>query len=362
MKFYFLCRRLSSSTVLLGLGFFIASVAIAASSSIIRSDGHSVTVDPAIASYNPRPPLSGDLHLVGGGGIGTDVEGLMAAWADIFQRAHPLVRIHLAIYTSGCAPSALVEERAEVGIMTRDVWPFEFTLYRNKKYKLLEIVTAGAVYDAFGFAKRQCIYVHKDNPLAKLSLAQVDAIFSKTRKRGYPADITRWGQLGLTGEWADKPINLYGNIAQPDGNPYYFQLRVLEGGDWKDGLRNLREPTAIVGDRYAVGFGPANHAGGRGPDGLWQPGELVDAKTVALGETDAGPYYDDSFENVLQRTYPLSRYISLFVNQYPDKPLNPLAAEFVRVALSQEGQQAVARTIFLPLPANVVSESLAKLR
>ena len=86
MKFYFLCRRLSSSTVLLGLGFFIASVAIAASSSIIRSDGHSVTVDPAIASYNPRPPLSGDLHLVGGGGIGTDVEGLMAGSLIIWMR------------------------------------------------------------------------------------------------------------------------------------------------------------------------------------------------------------------------------------------------------------------------------------
>ena len=322
-----------------------------------RADGHSITVDPDIPAYVPGPPLSGDLHLVGGGGIGIEVETLMAAWGAIFQKAHPLVRIHLAIYTSGCAPSALAEERAEVGIMTRDVWPFEYTLFRNKKYKLLEIVTAGAAYDAFGFSKRQCIYVHKDNPIGKLTLPEVDAIFSKTRKRGYKA-VATWGDLGLTGEWADKPIHLYGNIAQPDGNPYYFQLRVLQGGDWKDGLAPLREPTAMAADKYAIGFGPANHAGGRSAAGMWQPGELVDAKAVALSESEAEPAYDDSFENVLHRTYPLSRYTSLFVNQYPDKPLDPLAAEFVRVALSQEGQQAVARTIFLPLPANVVRDSL----
>ena len=362
MKIFHLRSRAVRTSALLCCGFAAASVAWSESAPILRSDGHSVTVDPAIAPYNPHPPLSGDLHLVGGGGIGTDVEGVMAAWAEIFHRAHPLVNIHLAIYTSGCAPSALVEERAEVGIMTRDVWPFEFTLYRNKKYKLLEVVAAGAVYDQFGYAKRQCIYVHKDNPISKLTLAQVDAIFSKTRKRGYPEDITRWGQLGLTGEWADKPIHLYGNTAQPDGNPYYFQLRVLQGGDWKDGLQTLREPNAIVNDRYAIGFAPANHAGGRGPDGLWRAGELEGAKTVALAETEAGPYYDDSFENVLNRTYPLSRYVSLFLNQYPDKPFNPLAAEFVRVALSKEGQEAVARTIFLPLPANVVADSLAKIK
>jgi phosphate transport system substrate-binding protein len=326
----------------------------------IRADGHTVAVDPAIANYVPGPPLSGDLHLVGGGGVGIEVENLMAAWAAIFQQAHPLVRIHLAIYTSGCAPSALAEERAEVGVMTRDVWPFEYTLFRNKKYRLQEIVAAGAAYDAFGFSKRQCIFVRKENPIRRLTLAQLDAIFSTTRKRGYKP-VSTWGDLGLTGEWADKPIHLYGNIAQPDGNPYYFQLRVMQGGEWKSGVSPLREPTAMAGDKYAIGFGPANHAGGRSATGDWQPGELVDARTVDLSETETGPAYSDSFKNVLDRTYPLSRSTSLFVNRYPNKPIDPLAAEFVRVALSQEGQQAVARTIFLPLPAKAASASLRQI-
>jgi len=328
----------------------------------LRADGHRVSVDPDIPRYIPGPLLAGDLHLVGGGGIGSDVEELMAGWAAILKQAHPLVRIHLAIYTSGCAPSALVEERAEVGIMTRDLWPFEWTLYRNKPYKPLEVVSAGAAYNTFGFSKHQCVYVHADNPIRKLALDQVDAIFSTTRKRGYKEDIRTWGQLGLQGEWADKPIHLYGNIAQPDGNPYYFQLRVLLGGDWKDGFQPLRDPNAMAVDRYAIGFGPANHAGGRSAAGLWQAGELRNARALALGETQSGPFYIDTYENVLARTYPLSRYSSLFVNRYPDNSINPLAREFVRVALSREGQEIVARSIFLPLPASTVRESLARLQ
>lgn len=328
----------------------------------LRADGHSIAVDPDIPHYVPGAILAGDLHLVGGGGIGPDVEELMAGWAAIFQKAHPMVTIHRAIYTSGCAPSTLVEERAQVGIMTRDMWPFEFTLYTNKVYKPLEFVSAGAAYNTPGFSKHQCVYVHVENPLARLSLDQVDAIYSKTRKRGYREDITTWGQLGLTGDWADKPIHLFGNIKQPDGNPYYFQLKVLLGGDWKDGLRPLKDPNSMAEDRYAIGFGPANHAGGRDKLGLYQPGEFRNVRSVDLGETQSGPFYDDSYENVLKRTYPLSRYTSLLVNQYPDKSINPLAREFLRVALSYEGQQVVARSIFLPLPASTVRDSLAKLQ
>ena len=327
-----------------------------------RADGHEVRLDPDIPHYVPGPALSGDLHLVGGGGIGDDIEGLMAGWAAILQRAHPMVRIHRAIYTSGCAPSALCEERAQVGIMTRDMWPFERTLYRNKPFKPVDFTCAGSVYDTPGFSKHQCVYVHSENPLKQLSLAQVDAIFSKDRKRGGKEAITRWGQLGLTGEWADKPIHLYGNIAQPDGNPYYFQLRVLLGGEWKDGLLPLKRPDAMAGDRYAIGFGPANHAGGRDAAGLWRSGEFVNARAVALSEGDGQPAYEDSFENVLRRTYPLSRTTTLWLNRYPDKPFDALGKEFVRVALSWEGQEVVARSIFLPLPAVTVRESLAKLQ
>ena len=276
-----------------GSGFLPASARAESSVGfgVQRADRRQVTVDPDIPAYAPAPPLTGDLHLVGGGGTGNEVEELMAAWAAIFHQAHPLVRVHLAIYTSGCTPSTLVEERAQVGVMTRDVWPFEYSLYRNRRFQLLEIVAAGAAFDTHGFSRRQCIYVHKDNPLSKLSLDQLDAVFSTSRKRGFKEDITRWGQLGLTGEWADKPIHLYGNISQPDGNPYYFQLRVLLGGDWKEGFKPLRERDDIARDRYAIGFGPANHAGGRSAEGQWLAGELNDAKTVALGETAAGPFY-----------------------------------------------------------------------
>jgi phosphate transport system substrate-binding protein len=123
----------------------------------------------------------------------------------------------------------------------------------------------------------------------------------------------------------------------------------------------------MAADACAIGFGPANHAGGRDRAGLWLPGEFVNGefvnvRPVSLAETDAGPYYDDSFENVLSRAYPLSRSMSLFLNKYPDKPFDRLGREFVRVALSREGQEVVARSIFLPLPASTVRESLARLQ
>ena len=274
----------------------------------------------------------------------------MAAWAAILQRSHPLVKIHLAIYTSGCAPSALAEERAEVGIMTRDILPFENLLFRNKRYQLQEIMAAGSSYQTMGFSKHQSVYLHRDNPLGKLSLDQLDAIFSTTRKRGYKEDVTRWGQLGLGGSGPTNPSIFMAILSSLTATP-----TISSAGTFGRGMER-RDSSAA--DAECDGNRPLCsriRSGGHGRGSVG--GRAVDAGPVPqyqkrpLRGDHGGPVLRWQLRNVLRRTYPLSRYTSLVLNRYPDRPVNPLAKEFVRVALSREGQEIVARSVFLPLPA-----------
>lgn len=317
-----------------------------------RPDGMEVTVDSSLPAYHPGPPLTGDLHIVGF----HEME-MIHLWVETFRKAHPAVRVHTALYASGIAPAALVEETSQVAPMGREFLPEEMALYRNMSFKPLAIPVAGGSYGTRGHTYGLVVFVHRDNPLTKLTLAQLDAIFSKDRRRGYKEQGTRWGQLGLTGEWADQPISAYG-IERPNGIAQYFAFRALDGGPFKETYREqvttdrLNALDAVVQrvaqDRFGIGY--ASHLNA-------QPG----IKTVALAETATGPYQEPTFANMLNRTYPLTRFVYLYVNRYPTRPMNPLAKEFVRVALSREGQDAVARTVYMPLSAVVVRESLSKI-
>lgn len=329
-----------------------------ANSVTLRADGRRVTVDSRIPSYLPAPPLTGDLHIVGGlsrppgsataaGPATTDT--LVELWIEIFKRAHPSVRVHTALYASGIAAGALAEQSAQLGVAARELMPEETFAFRNKPFKVLGIPVAGGTYDTQGVTPSQVIIVNKDNPLQKLTLAQLDAVFSKSRKRGYKEDIARWGQLGLSGEWADKPIQLY-SLFQPNGIPYFFLLRVLKGGEFKDSLREQPTQDAVAQrvdeDRYAIALLNRNYV-------------RPTSKIVALGETESGPFSAGSFEEVLSGSYPLSRVIYMFTNKHPGRPLDPLAREFLRAVLSREGQEAAARSVYLPLPFALLRESLA---
>jgi phosphate transport system substrate-binding protein len=343
-----------------------------ASPSPPRPDGRQITVDPNIPAYAPVPPLSGDLHIVGGlsrlpgsppqfwppGAVRpplplgpSSTDALVYLWVEIFKTAHPSVRVYTALYASAQVAGVLNEQSAQLGVASRELMPQETYAFRDKAFKPLGIPVGGGSYDTWALLPSQAVIVSKDNPLQRLTLAQLDAIFSKTRKRGYKEDITRWGQLGLTGEWADKPIHLY-TRSQPDGVVYFFALRALAGGEFKDTFRWQESQVEVMKrideDRYGIAFVNRNYV-------------RPDTRVVALAETEAGPFSVGSFEEVLNQTYPLSRVIYLYVNSYPDKPIDPLAKEFIRVALSQEGQRAVARSVYLPLPLAKVRESLRML-
>jgi len=206
-------------------------------------------------------------------------------------------------------------------------------------YKPTQIRTS---YDALA------VYVNKDNPLEKLTLAQVDALFSKTRRRGGKGAAT-WGTLGLTGDWASRPISLYGRNSA-SGTYGFFKEHVLQNGDFKDEVKEQPGSASVVQgvteDRFGVGYSGIGY-------------KTSGVKALQLAEKDQ--FFDGAYANVTSGKYPLSRFLYLYVNKAPGKPLDPLVKEYLKLILSKEGQEVVVKDGYLPLPVNLVKEELAKL-
>lgn len=324
-----------------------------------RPDGQRTPVDPGIAGYDPVPPLTGDLYI--GGGF---AQTLLEQWAAIFERAHPNVRVHVAGWGSTSAFGELIEGVAKVTLLTREFMPFERDFLRE--HMGIDQIGIPVATGGYSSVLPECIpseviLVNKDNPVKGITVPQLDAIFSKTRNAGYKEDITRWGQLGVTGEWADKPIHVY-LPKMPDGVPNFLQINIMKDGEFKDTNMSLYDhPGATAVDRYALVLG--NRGPGSSPDrGHGPENRDPNARIVPLAYTDAGPFTAGSFDDVRTRAYPLSRFIYLYLRVTPKSPPDPLAKEFVRVALSQEGQREVARTCMMPLPEKYVQSSLEKVR
>jgi phosphate transport system substrate-binding protein len=206
-------------------------------------------------------------------------------------------------------------------------------------YKPTQIRTS---YDALA------IYVNKDNPLEKITLAQADAIFSKTRRRG-GKDAKTWGDLGLTGDWAGRPISLYGRNSA-SGTYGFFKEHVLKTGDYKDSVKEQPGSASVVQgvteDRFGVGYSGIGY-------------KTSGVKALQLAEKDQ--FFDGAYENVTSGKYPLSRFLFIYINKAPGKPLDPLVKEYMKLILSKEGQEVVVKDGYDPLPASIVAEELKKL-
>jgi len=307
------------------------------------------TLDPKLPAYKPRGQLSGSLS-----GVQSDTTpGLVTLWIEGFRKYYPNVEIKASIEGSGAAGPVLTEQTAEFGLIAREMMEKEETPFEQKfGYKPLEVAIAGGSYRTVAFTDALTFFVNKQNPLEKLSLNQIDAIYSKTRNRGGKEDITKWGQLGLKRDWADKPIHLIG-VKEPNGFEHFLRLRILGDGQWKDGItvQDTVFPLAsmVASDPYAIGYAGFGYLS----DGV---------KPLALAKTNSGPYYKGTFKEVAAQKYPLSRVIYIYANRTPGKPLNPVLKEFVRYILSREGQQAVVQDgIFLPLPEAYAQQELKKL-
>jgi len=266
----------------------------------------------------------------------------MTLWAEAFIKMYPNVKVQVEGKGSSTAPPALIAGTSQFGPMSRAMRATEIDQFESKYgYKPTQIRTS---YDALA------IYVNKDNPLEKLTLAQADAIFSKTRKRG-GKDVKTWGDLGLSGDWASRPISLYGRNSA-SGTYGFFKEHVLQNGDYRDQVKEQPGSASVVQgvteDRFGIGYSGIGY-------------RTSGVKTLALAEKDGGYYSSGSYEDVKTDKYPLHRFLYLYINKAPGKPLDPLVKEFVKLLLSREGQDVVVKDGYLPLPAEIVKQELAKL-
>ena len=316
----------------------IAAIAIATTIGIASAQD-AMKVPEGIPAYAPTSGISGSL-----GSIGSDtMNNLMTFWQEGFRRHYPNVTIQVEGKGSSTAPPALIEGTAQLGPMSRAMKQTEIDAFEKKfGYKPTQVRTS---LDALA------VYVQKDNPIIGLSLPQVDAVFSSTRKGGLTDDITTWGQIGLAGEWA-RPISLYGRNSA-SGTYGFFKEHALYKGDFKSTVKEQPGSASVVqsveNDRYAIGYSGIGY-------------KTAGVRAVPLAAKEGGPYVSADLPHVLDSTYPLGRFLYIYVNKAPNKPLDPIIAEFLKFVLSSEGQEAVIKDGYIPLPAAVLQEELVKLR
>lgn len=298
-----------------------------------------VTVDPALPAYAKVSGVSGNLN-----SIGSDtLNNLMTLWAEGFRAIYPNVNIQIEGKGSSTAPPALIEGTAQLGPMSREMKATELDAFEKKYgYKPTEIKVA---IDALG------VFVHKDNPIKGLTLQQVDSIFSSTNKRG-GKPINTWGELGLTGAWANRAISLYGRNSA-SGTYGFFKEHTLKNGDYRATVKEQPGSSSVV-------QGVANDLGGIGYSGIGYKTSGV--KAVALAEATGGTAQEPSLEHALSGAYPLARFLYIYVNKRPAEPMDKLVQEFLKFVNSKQGQEIVVKDGYYPMPAALATETLAVLK
>jgi phosphate transport system substrate-binding protein len=294
-------------------------------------------VDAALPDYQKQSGISGNLSSVGS----DTLANLMTLWAEEFKREYPNVNIQIQAAGSSTAPPALTEGTSNFGPMSRKMKDKENAAFEAKYgYKATPIRVA---IDALA------VYVHKDNPIEGLSIPQVDAIFSATRKCGYAEDVTNWDQVGVKGLGN---IQIYGRNSV-SGTYGYFKKKALCKGDYKNSVNEQPGSASVV-------QGVTKSLNGIGYSGIGYKTSGV--KAVALTKKPGQPFIAASKENAANGTYPLSRYLYVYINKAPNKPLAPIDREFIKMILAKVGQRVVVKDGYIPLPMSVVEKELAKLK
>lgn len=324
-------NRFTLKALVAGLG--LASVSLFSMSATAAQQ----SVDAGLPAYTKTSGVSGNLSSVGS----DTLANVMTLWAEEFKRIYPNVNIQIQAAGSSTAPPALTEGTSNLGPMSRLMKDNEIGAF-EKKYGYKPTAVPVAI-DALA------VFVHKDNPIKGLTIPQVDAIMSSTRKCGFATDITTWGQAGLDAAWKDKPIQLYGRNSV-SGTYGYFKDDALCKGDFKSNVNEQPGSASVV---QSVTSSP----NGIGYSGIGYKTSGV--KAVALAEKEGKPFIEASNENALSGKYPLTRYLYVYVNKKPNTPLAPLELEFVKMMLSQTGQKDVVKDGYIPLPAAVAKKALA---
>jgi phosphate transport system substrate-binding protein len=316
----------------------LIAAALVTTSAALAS-AQTVKVDPALPAYAKVSGVSGNLSSVGS----DTMNNMLTLWAEAFRQYYPSVKIQVEGKGSSTAPPSLIAGTSQVGPMSREMRAVEIDQFEAKYgYKPTQLKTS---YDALA------VYVNKDNPLTQLTLAQIEAAFGKTRKRGFKENVATWGQLGLTGDWANRPISLYGRNSA-SGTYGFFKEHTLKNGDYKDTVKEQPGSASVVQgvteDRFGMGYSGIGY-------------RTSGVRPLAIAETDKGPGVEGSYDNVKNGKYPLWRFLYIYINKAPGKALDPLVAEFVKLIFSKQGQEVVVKDGYMPLTAEQCKQELARI-
>ena len=300
----------------------IALLGVAAWTQVRAEESH---VDSRLPAYSSTSGISGNLNSVGS----DTLNNLMTFWVEDFKKIYPNVNIQVEGKGSSTAPPALIEGTAQLGPMSRKMKSEESTKFFYKyNTKPLEVAVA---LDCIG------IYVNKDNPIKSLTFEQIDSIFSSTNKRGGKPAMT-WGDLGLTGEWASKPISKYGRNSA-SGTYGFFKEHVLLNGDYAGDVKEQPGSASVV-------QGVEKDLGGIGYSGIGY--KTPGVKTIAVSAKGGSPI-EVNYKNAATFTYPIARYLYIYVNRPKAGGLEPLTRQFLTFVLSKDGQKIVEKDGFFPL-------------
>lgn len=297
------------------------------------------TLDPNLPTYSKVEGLRGTLNAAGSDTM-LELQTLMA---EEFRKLYPQVKIQVEGKGSSTAPPALIEGTAQLGDMSRKM--------KNKEVDAFE--------EEFGYEPTRfdvsldtlAVFVNKDNPVEFLTLPQVDAVFSKTRKCGYPSDIATWGQLTLSGDWNTAPISIYGRNAA-SGTYGFFKDHATCKGDYKDTVKEQPGSASVVQgiekDRYGIGYSGIGYA-------------TSGVRAVPLASADGQPAVSATSENAANGSYPLARFLHIYVNKAPGKKLDRLTSEYLKFVVSAQGQRVIIKAGFDPIDAATAAAQLEKL-
>ena len=317
----------------------IAAMGFASAALISGTAGAVQTVDAGIPDYQKASGIAGNLSSVGS----DTLANLMTLWAEEFNREYPNVNIQIQAAGSSTAPPALTEGTSNLGPMSREMKDDELEAFEDKNgYKPTAIPVA---IDALA------VMVNKDNPIKGLTVPQVDAIFSSTRKCGLEADIETWGDAGV-GAWGSKSIQLYGRNSV-SGTYGYFKEHALCKGDFKSNVNEQPGSASVVQSVTSSKNGIGYSGMGYSTSGI---------RMVPLAKKAGEPFIEATPENAIKGAYPLTRYLYIYVNKKPNQPLAPLENEFMKMVLSKAGQQVVIKDGYIPLPAKIVEKVLTTLK
>ena len=295
-------------------------------------------VDPALPGYEPVSGVSGNFSSVGS----DTLNNLMTLWAEEFKGLYPNVNIQIQGAGSSTAPPALTEGTANFGPMSRQMKDQEIQAF-EARYGYPPTPIAVAI-DALA------VFVNKDNPIKGLSIDQVDAMFSSTRKCGADKDASRWSDLGVPGSLGKMPIQLYGRNSV-SGTYGHFKKHALCKGDFKNNV-NEQPGSASVVQSVSTGLNAVGYSGiGYQTSGV---------RMVPLAKRGDDTFYEPTPETAVSGKYPLARALYVYVNKHPNRPMQPMEREFLRMVLSKVGQEVVVKDGYVPLPAKLAAREMAK--